>query len=665
MRSSLLLLFAGFVLVLMAAGEADAEREPIWSYTAGNSVRSVSISADGEYIAAGSDDNNVYLFDKDSSMPLWSYTAGNSVRSVSISADGEYIAAGSDDNNVYLFGKDSNTPLWSYGTEGRVYSVAISADGEYIVAGSWDNKVYLFDKDSSTPLWNYTAGNSVRSVSISADGEYIAAGSDDNKVYLFGKDSSTPLWSSYSPSDYVTEIAISADGEYIIAGSWDNKVYLFGKDSSTPLWSYDIDNYITSLSISADGEYIAAGGGDSYLFHKDSSTPIRNYPIEGEIAISANGKYIAGKGGRVLYLFDRNSSTPIWSSNSTGNSTHNVESVAISADGEYIVVGFNNCYRCDATIYLFFNNIPPTATINSITPSPARFDAEVAFSGSGSDSDGTVIAYEWSCYTDGFLSDEADFSITGFSVGMHSISLRVQDNDGQWSEWDVFVLEIYPNTPPIGTIDSIEPSPAERGDEVTFNGTGSDTDGTIVVYQWESSIDGELSTDEDFSNNNLSLGQHTITFRVQDNDGTSNTVNRELWIYASPVAIAGQDSTGTPGVPLQFSGAGTDEDGTITKYEWDFDGDGVFEWSSTENGRELNIYNNEGTYTATLRVTDNEGFTGTDTVEITISEKKIQIDDGGNVTVTDAEEDEEGIPTLSMITTMAAVAVMALRRRPE
>ena len=88
-------------------------------------------------------------------------------------------------------------------------------------------------------------------------------------------------------------------------------------------------------------------------------------------------------------------------------------------------------------------------------------------------------------------------------------------------------------------------------------------------------------------------------------------------------------------------------------------------WSSTENGRELNIYNNEGTYTAVLRVTDNDGFTDTDRVVITVTEKKIQIDDEGNVTVTDAEEDEEGIPTLSVITTMAAVAVMALRRRPE
>ena len=198
---------------------------------------------------------------------------------------------------------------------------------------------------------------------------------------------------------------------------------------------------------------------------------------------------------------------------------------------------------------------------------------------------------------------------------------------------------------------------------VYFNGTGSDSDGTIVGYLWESSIDGELSTEANFSSNNLSLGHHAITFRVQDNDGDWSGYSDydTLWIYAVPIAIAGQDSTGTPGVPLQFSGAATDEDGTVVLYEWDFDGDGVFEWSSTENGRELNIYNNEGTYTATLRVTDNDGFTGTDTVEITISEKKVQIDDEGNVT--DAGEDEEGIPSVSLISSIAAIGIIALRRR--
>ncbi len=57
---------------------------------------------------------------------------------MSISEDGEYIVAGSYNEKVYLFGKDSSTPLWSYSTNGIVYAVALSADGEYIVAGSYD-----------------------------------------------------------------------------------------------------------------------------------------------------------------------------------------------------------------------------------------------------------------------------------------------------------------------------------------------------------------------------------------------------------------------------------------------------------------------------------------------------------------------------------------------
>ena len=116
------------------------------------------------------------------------------MRSVAISADGEYIAAGSADDKVYLFDKDSDTPLWSYATGNYVNSVAISADGEYLAAGSWDNKIYLFDKDSSTPLWSYATWYDVRSVAISANGEHITAGSEDYKVYLFDDRDGDGYW---------------------------------------------------------------------------------------------------------------------------------------------------------------------------------------------------------------------------------------------------------------------------------------------------------------------------------------------------------------------------------------------------------------------------------------------------------------------------------------
>jgi hypothetical protein len=52
-----------------------------------------------------------------------------------------------------------------------------------------------------------------------------------------------------------------------------------------------------------------------------------------------------------------------------------------------------------------------------------------------------------------------------------------------------------------------------------------------------------------------------------------------------------------------------------------------------------------------------------ESTQITVTEKIIQIDDEGNVTVTPAGEDEKGIPAPSLAASVAAVAVIALRRR--
>ena len=135
-------------------------------------------------------------------------------------------------------------------------------------------------------------------------------------------------------------------------------------------------------------------------------------------------------------------------------------------------------------------------------------------------------------------------------------------------------------------------------------------------------------------------------FQVQDNYGLqSNEASALLFVGIGPLANAGDNVSVTPNVLVQFSGAGTDEDGNIVNYEWDFDGDGVYEWSSSENGLTTYIYNNEGTFTAVLRVTDNDGFTSTDSRVITVG------DDGGG-----------GIPAPSLAASVAAVAVIALRR---
>ena len=97
-----------------------------------------------------------------------------------------------------------------------------------------------------------------------------------------------------------------------------------------------------------------------------------------------------------------------------------------------------------------------------------------------------------------------------------------------------------PNQPPTAIIDSIAPDPAEQvRDNVSFSGHGTDTDGFIVAYNWSSSIDGLLSTAPSFTKpaSELSVGTHTITFKVQDDDGAWSTEDTKSLTINSPSAF--------------------------------------------------------------------------------------------------------------------------------
>ena len=87
---------------------------------------------------------------------------------------------------------------------------------------------------------------------------------------------------------------------------------------------------------------------------------------------------------------------------------------------------------------------------------------------------------------------------------------------------------------PVAQIESISPDPAVAGQTVTFSGAGQDSDGTVVGYQWRSSIDGELSTAAQFSTAALSPGEHTVEFRVRDDSGLwADPVSRVLSVTSA------------------------------------------------------------------------------------------------------------------------------------
>jgi len=77
---------------------------------------------------------------------------------------------------------------------------------------------------------------------------------------------------------------------------------------------------------------------------------------------------------------------------------------------------------------------PPTAYIDSISPTAVPAGGTVYFDGHGTDVDGDVVAYSWRSSIDGDLSTTASFETSSLSAGVHTIYLSVQDDDGDWSE---------------------------------------------------------------------------------------------------------------------------------------------------------------------------------------------------------------------------------------
>ncbi len=88
-----------------------------------------------------------------------------------------------------------------------------------------------------------------------------------------------------------------------------------------------------------------------------------------------------------------------------------------------------------------------------------------------------------------------------------------------------------------------------------------------------------------------------------------------LWVAApasaTPTAEAGPDISGYTGRAVLFEGVGTPDPALrIILYEWDFDGDGTFDWNSTLGGSTTHVFQGPLEAEAVFRVTEYNGTAG-------------------------------------------------------
>ncbi len=316
----------------------------------------VDMTPTGSYIAAGSWDGTIYLFDSNGKL-LWNYVAPEMILSISITPDGRYIVGGSVDS-VYLL-KNDGSLLWKKVTKGYT-KAAITPDGKYITAGSGNGILYLFDLNGKIIFEKKIQENyNIDSVAISKYGEYISiagndyseAGNTGDKIYFIEK-SGKILWNHKTQypvsnlslnldTNLQNRIVMTPDGANIAFNSG-NQLYVLDKNGNLELY-YASDYKIETVDISDYGNYIAASSwdGNIYFFNTylEKEKPIWKYKALAQmrgVDITPDGKYIASCSGANSYIFDT-SGNKLWESKNPNYTT--MWSISVSDDGSKVVTG--------------------------------------------------------------------------------------------------------------------------------------------------------------------------------------------------------------------------------------------------------------------------------------------------------------------------------------
>jgi len=204
------------------------------------------------------------------------------------------------------------------------------------------------------------------------------------------------------------------------------------------------------------------------------------------------------------------------------------------------------------------------------------------------------------------------------------------------------------NQPPVVVVGA-SPTSGSTPLTVAFSSAGTlDPEGGVLIYTW-SFGDGTSSTAANPSKTYLSAG--VFTARLNVSDGVNSVSSSDIAITVTgatinqpPIAVvSATPSSGTAPLQVAFSSAGSsDPEGGSLTYSWDF-GDGT----SSTAANPTHTYQSAGTYAASLRLSDGDKTTLSESMPIVVTTTTANTIPGS--TFVDFETSSDGTPMTALI----------------
>jgi len=255
------------------------------------------------------------------------------------------------------------------------------------------------------------------------------------------------------------------------------------------------------------------------------------------------------------------------------------------------------------------------ASLPSAVPSDGDAPLQVTFTPNAS-TNNAIVLYEWDFEGDGIYDRSETVgrvqSFTYTTSGNYNGTLRVTDSTGEQATGAI-VISVNNKAPEVTV--SLTPSNGQIPLVVNFTANAVDSDG-IAQFEWDFNGDGVFDATTvtgTASNTYASEGSFQARVRVTDNLGAVTTlIIPTLEVNALPagspsVTLTASPSEGNAPLVANLTATASDPDGgTIDQYEWDVDGDGSYDQTTTVATLQ-NIYTGIGTFYPRVRVTDSSG----------------------------------------------------------